>query len=49
LHDAGMHETMVLPSDIEACHRLLREQGVVITKCRTAITEREAVIPNGAQ
>jgi hypothetical protein len=51
LHDAGMRETTAFPSDIEACHRLLREQsiaiheqGVVITECRTAITEREAAI-----
>ena len=46
-----MRETTAFPSDIEACHQLLREQsiaiheqGVVITECRTAITEREAVI-----
>ena len=39
-----MRETTAFPSDIEACHQVLREQGVVITECRTAITEREAVI-----
>ena len=46
-----MRDTTAFPSDIEACHRLLREQsiaiheqGVVITECRTAITEREVLI-----
>ena len=39
-----MHETMALPSDIEACHRLLREQNGVIAECRTAIAERDTAL-----
>ncbi len=39
-----MHETTAFPSDIEACHRLLREQRGVIAECHTAIAERDVVI-----
>lgn len=46
-----MRETTAFPSEIAACHRLLREQsiaiheqGVVIVECGTAINEREVVI-----
>jgi len=39
-----MHETTAFPSDIEACHRLLREQRGVIAECHTAIAERDVRI-----
>lgn len=39
-----MHTTMTFPSDIEACHRLLRERDVVIAECRTTIVEKDNVI-----
>lgn len=39
-----MHETTAFPSDIEACHRLLREQRGVIAECHTAIAERDVLI-----
>lgn len=39
-----MHERAAFPSDIEACHRLLREQRGVITECRTAIAERDTAL-----
>ena len=39
-----MHDAMALPSDIEACHRLLREQHGVIAECRTAIAERDTAL-----
>lgn len=35
---------MALPSDIEACHRLLREQHGVIAECRTAIADRDTAL-----
>lgn len=39
-----MHTTMTFPSDIEACHRLLRERDVVIAECRTTLAEKDVVI-----
>ena len=41
----------VLPTDLEACHRLLREQqgvisakDIVITECRTALAAKDALV-----
>ena len=46
-----MSSQTTFPSDIEACHRLLREQNislvekdVVITECRTVIAERDTAL-----
>ncbi len=46
-----MTNEVVLPSDLEACHRLLREQhvslgekDVVIAECRTAIAAKDALV-----
>ena len=46
-----MSSQTTFPSDIEACHRLLREQtislvekDVVITECRTVIAERDTAL-----
>jgi len=50
-YGAGMTNEVVLPSDLEACHRLLREQhvslgekDVVIAECRTAIAAKDALV-----
>ncbi|NCA25057.1 MAG: hypothetical protein EBS91_10780, partial [Betaproteobacteria bacterium] len=39
-----MQETTAFPTDLEACHRLLRERDVVIAECRSAISERDAAL-----
>ena len=46
-----MRTTTTFPSDIEACHRLLREQGLslvekdnVIAECRTVIAAKDALV-----
>ena len=39
-----MQETTAFPTDLEACHRLLRERDVVIAECRSAISERDVAI-----
>jgi hypothetical protein len=39
-----MQETTAFPTDLEACHKLLRERDVVIAECRTAISERDVAI-----
>ena len=51
MHDAVMHEATAFPSDIEACHRLLRERDAVIAKkdvviaeCHTAIADRDTAL-----
>lgn len=44
VNDAGMRPTMPFPSDIEACHRLLREKDDVIAECRVAIAARDSAL-----
>jgi hypothetical protein len=41
---ARMTNDVLLPTDLEACHRLLREQQGVISECHTVITEKDVVI-----
>ena len=48
---ARMTNDVLLPTDLEACHRLLREQqgvisekDVVITECRTALAAKDALV-----
>jgi transposase len=39
-----MQETTAFPTDLEACHRLLRERDVVIAECRSEIAAKDALV-----
>jgi len=44
LHDAGISSQTTFPSDIEACHRLLRERDAVIAKKDVVIANRDVAL-----